>query len=270
VERDDAEWLLAGTPGPAGGAVVDLLAAATAPARPHELAGEEAAVAAFRRPGPSPVRKPGRRAVLAKLLTVKVAAAFTISAAGGVALAAAAGTLPELPGTSGISARPVPAAPPPAQPRTGRPDALPAPPASPSLADLCREWAGDKHRKLDGATYAPLVTAAGGREKVHAYCARLLAKSGPSASATAGPGTPKFNDPKPKDPGHKDPKTKDPKPRPPRMRPPDATPTGPRDGVGDPTGPGGGKSQVPVRPQAPRNPDNPHVLTSGREATPPP
>jgi len=272
VERDDAEWQLAGTARPAGefsratervsgvgfveppparahvprgrpadapdtglsGAVLDLLAAAAAPARPHELAGEEAALAAFRRPGPAPVRRSGRRALLAKLLTVKVAAAFAVSAAGGVAVAAAAGTLPDLPGRSGIIARPEPPAPPPVQPYPSRPVSRPGPAASPTLTDLCRTWAADKRHRLDGKAYGPLVSAAGGRPKVPAYCADLLAKAGASRMPTAKPDSPKrgqkpdgpkFTNPKGKDPRPRDDKTKNPKPR--HLLPTDGSPSSP-------------------------------------------
>jgi hypothetical protein len=279
VERDDAEWQLAGTARPAGefsraaervsgvgfadlptrpptpsgrpagaadnglsgadlsGAVLDLLAAATAPAHPHELAGEDAALAAFRRPGRAPVRKPRRRALLAKLLTVKVAAAFAVSAAGGVAVAAAAGTLPDLPGRSGITARPEPPAPPPAWPRASRPASRPGPAAPPSLTDLCRTWAADQRHRLDGKAYGPLVSAAGGRKKVPAYCADLLAKAGrdgsPTPTAKPGghrpgghqPDGPKGHDPKGSVPKPKDEKTRNPKPR--HLLPTDHAPSSP-------------------------------------------
>ncbi|GAA1527830.1 hypothetical protein GCM10009678_06950 [Actinomadura kijaniata] len=68
-----------------------LLAAATAPARPEELAGEEAAVAAFR---DARAAAPGRRG-RTRLLTVKAAVvAAALLAGGGVAWAASTGNLP--------------------------------------------------------------------------------------------------------------------------------------------------------------------------------
>ncbi|MGK5556593.1 hypothetical protein ACSNOI_33780 [Actinomadura kijaniata] len=68
-----------------------LLAAATAPARPEELTGEEAAVAAFR---DARAAAPGRRG-RTRLLTVKAAVvAAALLAGGGVAWAASTGNLP--------------------------------------------------------------------------------------------------------------------------------------------------------------------------------
>jgi hypothetical protein len=196
VDRETAEWLLAGAAGrpaePDTRRLAHLLALAAAPARPGELAGEEAAVAAFHRPGPAPFRpRAGRRALLAKLLTVKVAALLAASTLGGVAVAAAAGRLPELPGVAGIRARDTPPAPPPAVPlppttNAGRP-AVPqpaAPPAAPdpspssgpTLADLCHAAAADHGANLDQPRFAPLVSVAGGPEKrrIRSYCTGLL------------------------------------------------------------------------------------------------
>jgi hypothetical protein len=206
VDRETAEWLLAGTAGrpvePDTRPLAHLLALAAAPARPHELAGEDAAVAAFHRPGSAPVRaRPGRRALLAKLLTVKVAALIAASTLGGVAVAAAAGRLPELPGVAGIQAEDTPPAPPPAVPppptNTGRPKVQPAPPppsptgppGQPALVDLCRAAAADHGATIDRPQFAPLVSAAGGPEKprIRSYCTGLLRPErsrGPESSAS--------------------------------------------------------------------------------------
>jgi hypothetical protein len=97
IGRDEAERILrdaAGGPRPGQDALTAFLASAAAPAADEELAGEEAAVAAFRRArlGPAPRRRP----LLARVLTVKAAVALALSATavGGVALAAGTGTLP--------------------------------------------------------------------------------------------------------------------------------------------------------------------------------
>ncbi|WP_051712557.1 hypothetical protein [Spirillospora albida] len=89
-----AERLLAGGPAPdAPEGLAALLAAASAPARPEETAGEDAAVAAFLAARP-PAPRPARR-VLSRVTTIKaliIAAALTGS--GGVAIAAGTGNLP--------------------------------------------------------------------------------------------------------------------------------------------------------------------------------
>jgi hypothetical protein len=56
--------------------LVHLLRSATAAARAHELVGEETAVVAFRQSRRAPAYPAGRRALVARLLTVKVTAAF--------------------------------------------------------------------------------------------------------------------------------------------------------------------------------------------------
>jgi hypothetical protein len=97
IGRDEVERVLrdaAGGPRPGQDPLTAFLAAAAAPAHEDELAGEEAAVAAFRRARlASPSR---RRPMFARLLTVKAAVALGLAttAIGGVALAAASGTLP--------------------------------------------------------------------------------------------------------------------------------------------------------------------------------
>ncbi|TYB49406.1 hypothetical protein [Actinomadura chibensis] len=102
LDRRTAERLLrrAGRPSP-GAAPPDppdpldaLLAAAAAPARPGELAGEDAAVAAFRAV-PRPAR-PSRAAALRRLLTIKVVAIVggSLVLTGGAAYATITGRLP--------------------------------------------------------------------------------------------------------------------------------------------------------------------------------
>jgi hypothetical protein len=211
VERDAVESLLNGdVRQPIEREVLlRLLSAATAPARPHELAGEDAAVLAFRQPTTTPLRRPGRRALLTKLLTVKVAAAFAVTALGGATVAAATGALPRIPGTAGFDARPTTPAPPAGSPHkpigkgTGAggpaaPATSPSASTATSLTDLCRVFVTDveskppkdkektKQQDLKDPIFAPLVTAAGGVGKAMPYCVRLLQT--PGVGDTAPPG----------------------------------------------------------------------------------
>lgn len=203
-------------------ALRELLHAVRRPADPAELAGLEAAVAAFRdAPAPSAsswhaaaprTRLAGRLAgrLAASALGVKVALACVGAAAlGGIAYAAAGGTVP---GTShhaprtgdtvASSAHGQPAVPPSAQPtpgarpsETGGPGSGPAGPAHPgtaatsvaptaSLRGLCVSWlaaARDPNRAV-GPRYAKLIHAAGGPTGVTAYCGLLT-----NPSPTGGP-----------------------------------------------------------------------------------
>ena len=102
ISRKAAEQLLDGAAGPGrSGArapqLARVLAAAAAPGREHELAGEQMAVAAFGASHLESVASDQRgqmiKSPLAKLLTAKVlAATLTVFAGGGVALAASTGT----------------------------------------------------------------------------------------------------------------------------------------------------------------------------------
>jgi len=77
-----------------GGPLPPALAALRSPAHPAELRGEDAALAAFRAaraPAP-PARRKAR--VIGRALVVKVAVAGAVLAGGGLAVAAATGTLP--------------------------------------------------------------------------------------------------------------------------------------------------------------------------------
>lgn len=95
--RRAAEQLLDGAPGDGrtGDPLASVLAAAAAPPRTAEQAGEDAAVAAFRAEHLVPDREPERgqmiKSPLAKILTMKVGAVALAMSAGGVALAASTG-----------------------------------------------------------------------------------------------------------------------------------------------------------------------------------
>lgn len=68
-----------------------VLRAATAPGHPEELAGEQAAVAAFRT---AVVHAPRKRSFLARVLTVKALVVGSVAVSTGVVLAAVGGALP--------------------------------------------------------------------------------------------------------------------------------------------------------------------------------
>jgi hypothetical protein len=190
IGRRTAERLLRDAPGHAQvtghDRLGDLLAAAAAPARDRELAGEQAAMAAFRdaRLAPAPQRRRPRmlKIALANLVTVKIAA-VAAAAAGGIALAAAAGTLPgqqrEEPapatGTNAVATTSVTTT-----DKSKAPDKKPDNSASPSpsLHGLCQAYtagAGSEHGKAhENPAFSALLTAAGGPDKVPAFCAGLL------------------------------------------------------------------------------------------------
>ncbi|TYK50490.1 hypothetical protein [Actinomadura decatromicini] len=96
LDRRTAERLLrrAGRRSPGAAPLDALLAAAAAPARPDELAGEDAAVAAFRA-APRPARQ-SRAAALRRLLTIKVVAIVggSLVLTGGAAYATITGRIP--------------------------------------------------------------------------------------------------------------------------------------------------------------------------------
>jgi hypothetical protein len=180
--RRTAEQLLRGAAAGRGvdGAVAvrSLLAAAAAPARDDELAGQPAALAAFRAARLDPVRQPRRRSVIKFALAPKIAA-FAVAAVafGGVATAAVTGHLPTHlgptpsppAGSHAASARPSTSDN--AERRGGDGHAAP----TPNLVGLCQAFtagAGAEHGKaLDSPAFTALITAAGGRANVATFCA---------------------------------------------------------------------------------------------------
>jgi hypothetical protein len=199
---DTAERLLTTGRDPAFPELSRLYAAASAPPQRHELVGLDAAVAAFREAGRvgRPAATPRRRV----LRPLAVAAAVTAMFAGGVAVAAETGKLPGGGGTpaggeatttagapaSGTGATPGP---------SGTPSVLPAPtgpgrtlsPTSPDAIGLCRAW-DTRRRDPDGPpmkaeAVRDLVAAAGGEDRIPAFCAPALAV--PSGPAATRPGT---------------------------------------------------------------------------------
>jgi hypothetical protein len=210
ADQDLLERLLEGRLDPASappgyGRLARLLAAATAPAAPQELAGERLAMASFAAAMRShpPTLSPRRTAVPRKVLTMKAAAAALVAALslGGVA-AAASGLLPDqaspvadqAPATTGADAaahglgqaaagnlggaanagnlggatRAGSAA------GQGRASAVGPDVSGAARAGLCRAGqagqGGEHGRRMDAVAFQALVEAAGGADQVAAYC----------------------------------------------------------------------------------------------------
>ncbi|WP_433124030.1 hypothetical protein ACQPWW_17875 [Micromonospora sp. CA-240977] len=202
-------------PVPPADPVAGVLAAAAAPARSGELAGEEAALAAFRaaraNPAPSVPHRPGRR----RLTTGAVAWIGAVAATATAGAAFAAVTLdrtpdpvapaptrtsssPDRSSTSGERTAP-PGPPSPGHPSSGAPVGPPSPgppsPGHPStpgappgeLPGLCRSWQAKKPEQREQAlrtrAFERLVAAAGGVAEVPAYCQRMAPEPRPSEPA---------------------------------------------------------------------------------------
>jgi hypothetical protein len=213
ISRATAEQLLARQRGHT--AVHRMLAAASARGIARELAGESTAVAQFRAAQLHPVNPVRRRSVLktaaAKLVAAKVVvgAAVAVAATGGVALAAATthasgpanrDTRPAVAAsgthTAGTpSAEPGRPSPLPTRVSMGRPSAAHPSSAtshaaqgspSPSLVGLCTAYqagvADNPGKALDNPAFTALITAAGGKDNVTAYCATILPSPHPSGT----------------------------------------------------------------------------------------
>jgi hypothetical protein len=203
IDRDAAERLLRGAPADPGAAGTDplaaLLAAAAAPAREDELAGEPAALAAFREASHTRPSWPARaRTAIGKAVTVKIGVIVAAAAVGGVAVAGAAVTVaPAVIGAGGgPSASPAPGRA--TEPRTASPTASPS--VSPdgggvprSVVALCARYAAaparDRDALLDDPAFATLVAVAGGRSGVAKVC-RTNPSSAPRVGQPAGTATP--------------------------------------------------------------------------------
>jgi len=203
-DRRIAEQLLRDAQSPgrpaAPDALGELLHAAAGPAREGELAGEQAAVAAFRAarlaPAPLPRRRTMIKTTLAGMMAAKILAPVAAAAAvGGITVAGVTGTLP-LPEDT-------PANPPAQQPTTTPRSVIPtqdnaATPAAPnpSLTGLCQAYtsgvATAEGKAMDSPAFQVLIAKAGGEDKVTGYCAHRLAdRSGaPQSVPSTGPTTP--------------------------------------------------------------------------------
>jgi hypothetical protein len=199
-DQDTLERLLDGrfdpAEAPAGyGGLARLLAAATAPPAPEELAGQQAALAQFRavmRSRP-PTLVPRRAPMPSKLLTGKAAAAALIAilSIGGAAIAATTGRLPG-------QARPVADQ----APSTTTAGAAGHGLGNAAVADLdkatqelCNAWqAGqgpDQGARMEAPAFQALAAAAGGADNIAAYCADVTAgqsgKNGQGRGLAVGP-----------------------------------------------------------------------------------
>ncbi|WP_330437500.1 hypothetical protein OHB44_16985 [Micromonospora sp. NBC_00821] len=211
VDAHSPEARLGARSEPPAEPVAALLAAAAGPVRPGELAGEDAAVAAFRaaRANPSPAvpQRPRRR----RMTTGAVAwiGAVAATATAGAAFAAVTrdrGPDPVAPAPSRPSPSPHQGASRSAEPgrsvgpgvpsSPGAPPSVTAtPPASPTAVGqvhgLCRAWRAKKPEQREKALRTPafqkLVTAAGGPAEVEAYCQRLVPETKPSEPAKVTP-----------------------------------------------------------------------------------
>lgn len=211
ITRRDAELLLDASPTPdRHGGLVDLLAAASAPPRPEELAGERAALAAFRRehrtatPEPAaPTRKVAEKRALPLRRRVLVAAlAAVVAVFGGTAYAAGTGSLPDPvqrqfhAAFSGVGV-PAPdpvrsASPRSVSPSTPAPSSPGASAARAQLLTLCRTWRENRadpgRPPLRPDEQRALAEAAGGPARIEPFCAALTGT--PTPSGPAAPGTP--------------------------------------------------------------------------------
>jgi hypothetical protein len=197
-----AERLIRGARGgsPVGSdRLADLLAALTAPPGRGELAGEDAAVTAFRAPRlastPESRSNSMLKTTLAKIATAKAAIVLAAVGGGGVALAAGSGHLPgadtpehhagdrsvtgsahatgghSMPSAHGSAAADRSAA----AGQSVTPNGSP----SPNLRGLCTAFnagVGENPGKaLENPAFTVLITSAGGKDQVGTYCTALLA-----------------------------------------------------------------------------------------------
>ncbi|MEV7328036.1 hypothetical protein [Micromonospora sp. NPDC093244] len=195
-----------------------LLAAAAAPARPGELAGEQEALAAFRAARADQQPAVSRRSRRRRLTTGAVAWVGALAAtatAAGVAFAAVTLDQPPDPSPPQAPSSPRPSPTDAGASPSGDRGAVPdrATPGAPSatgvtpsgalpasqLRGLCRAWQAKKPDQREKALRTPgwreLVTAAGGPAQVGPYCQRLLHEATPAPTTSpVPPSTP----PKPK------------------------------------------------------------------------
>lgn len=182
LRRAATERLLDGAAQAGPASLAALLAAASAPAHPGELAGRRTAVEAFgarHALAPQPGRRSMLKTALAKMLTVKAAAVAAVAVGGGVALAATTGVLPNPLSTSSGK---------PSASHSARPSHSPGAKGSPSpsLEGLCKAYAakpdGERGKALESPAFQALITAAGGQDKVADFCMKLLPSGKPSTA----------------------------------------------------------------------------------------
>jgi hypothetical protein len=197
--REPEQGLLDGMD--ADSALARLLADASAPAQPDELDGLSAALTAFSASQLRPRRSPVKT-ILASLLATKALAVTAAAASiGGVALAAATGSLPPAAqnaahnlvrapagahsdGTDDVNERTSPAT------IRATPSAKPSATPSPSLVGLCRAYSAGvataNGKALDNPAFTVLISAAGSKDAVTSYCIGVL-DAAPGGKPTALP-----------------------------------------------------------------------------------
>lgn len=209
LDEGTAERLLGGGLDPADAPpaymrAAAVLAAVSAPPSPDELAGEAQAVAALAAVARSTPHRaaPRRPAVLTKLLSVKVAAVVAALSLAGVA-GAATGNLPgpaqraaqRMLAAAGVSSPDDHASAAHGTDSTAHGAAAGHSPTGPdptgaAKAGLCRAWQagqGGEHGNKDDATaFKALTAAAGGADKIAAYCDDTTA-NGQAASPSSDP-----------------------------------------------------------------------------------
>jgi hypothetical protein len=285
VHRIAAEQMLSGAWvgwGVGSDPLADLLAAQATAAREDKLAGARtttrtrtgpatrAARGAHRAPARSARTLATRRPAIARLATVKAAVALAVLGGGGVALAAA-GT-GHLPGIGSPKGEPV-AHPNPSvavsRPASGSQSATgatsgasggsaqPSGTPSPNMRGLCMafEQASGSGETLGDAASTVLITAAGSKDAVPAYCATVLAfpPSESTADPAQTPGQPSTGAHPPGPPTTAAPTTHP-------VAPPTTPPTTPPTGAPT-THPGGGPPST--------HPTRPGTHPGGRRTTPP-
>ena len=207
IGRREAEELLSGARTAADrDALIRLLDLAAAPPQPAELAGREATVRALVQTYREAVRaaqtrRRSRLSLLSKAIAVKVFTGLIVLALGGAAVAATTGSLPppvqrgahDLLSPLGVTV-PDSKAPRPGQGSGGtpRPSDSPSPAHVPSasadlsgpvVSGLCQAWQaqqkGPASKSMDPAAFQKLAAAAGGADKVTAFCATVLDQQQP-------------------------------------------------------------------------------------------
>ncbi|MEU7865349.1 hypothetical protein [Dactylosporangium sp. NPDC049140] len=179
----------------AEGRLGELLSAAAAPGRRHELLGEPDAVATFRREYRPRIARPRKRRIFAVAVAAVLAAGV-----GGTAFAANTGLLPDPVQTwfdkhtdlkpDNHDTAPVSTMSAPQSPQPPRASAATSAAAGPTPLEACRAWVArrtDPHaRPVTGDERKALSLLAGGERAIDAYCDRLLGLA-PSSSAAAPP-----------------------------------------------------------------------------------
>jgi hypothetical protein len=216
IGRREAEKLLSGAPVVSADreTLIRLLDLAAAAPRPEELVGQEDVVWAFVRARQQEAERVEARrrrlSMVTKALAVKILAGVAVLLLGGVALAAGTGNLPppvqqgahDLLSPLGVAVPDSPTkgsrhiSPPASAANPGvSPSALPTPPG---VEGLCEAWQTSLRagvgKSMDAASMRALTAAAGGPEKIAAYCAVILSQ--PPASST--PPTPPKSSTRPK------------------------------------------------------------------------